>query len=201
MPKLLSARQLSPLYGQRNPRARVDSSSIEVGNSTKLNILTMEVDVVFKLEIRRIPTPDGVSVGHQFILGAVDITPKVRESNISIRHLVDLGIITFFSEPPDVDQDMICRVENTEDIWTARNGLIDIWQALAREIEYNRRIHLTPPHVAKPRRLQFGVMGLKYFRSFVSPDINPVPSTFLSHKRDDASGALTAQTALPSLFR
>lgn len=201
MSKLFPARQQSPLLGEKDPRARVDRSSIEAGDITRPSILPIEADVVFKLEIRRIPSPDGVSVEHQFILGAVDIAPKVRKSDIRIRHLVDLGIITFSSEPPNLDRDMICRVENEEDIWTARNALIDIWQALVWEIEYHSRIHLSPPHVEKPRRLQFGIMGLKYFKGFVSPDLNQIPSTFLSHVKNGPGDALLAQTALPSLFR
>jgi len=169
--------------------------------TTQINLLKMEVDIVFQLDVRLLPTATTSSVGHHFILTASKATSKVRQSGLNIKNLVDLGVITFFTERPDIEQDLVRRVERNQSLWTARNGLVEIWSALSREIDYYQRLHLTPPQVPSPRRLQFGVTGLKYFRAFDSPDLNPVPSTFVCNYAYVSDAQRITQTALPSLFR
>ena len=175
-----------------------DSSSYEVEEDGK-EITSLDVDVAFRLDLKRFPSSDG-EIGHQLVLTVAKMSSRVKAANIEIRHLTDLGVMTFSPEDPDLDDDVICRQEDNQDYWTSAEGLRQVWESLRAELQYYRTIWLTPPHVKDHRPLRIAIGGMKYFNGFLSPRLLYVAPVYLSEETESLNGDPDDLPDLPNLF-
>ncbi|MCP4600350.1 MAG: hypothetical protein GY847_07430 [Proteobacteria bacterium] len=164
----------------------VDSSSLEIGDATAMEMVTLDVDIAFKLDVKRLTT-NQADIGHQLMLVALEVSSCTTMAGINVHHMTDLGVLTFSHKDPDFDDDVICFVENGCDLWVPSKCLRKVWNALESEIDYYKPIQLEPPHVIKRRPLRIAVLGMKYFNNLVSPDINQISSVYLSCEKDGSS--------------
>jgi hypothetical protein len=176
----------------------IDKSSIEIDNVVPDEITSLDVDVAFRLDLKRFPSSKG-KIGHQLLLTVAKLSPRAKAAEIDVRHLTDLGVLTFSTEDPDLDDDVICRTENKQDYWTPTRKLRQVWDALTREIEHYRSMCLDRPHVEKRRPLRIAIGGMKYFNGFTSPGLLRVASVYLSEETENL-GDPNDRPYLPSLF-
>ncbi len=166
-------------------KATVDDSSLETSRLATTDHAVLDVDIVFKLDIKRFLGANG-QISHQILLTAADVNPILTNAGIHVRHLVDLGILKYSTDDPDFDAEVICRVEFGDDLWTNTAGLREVWDALVAEVESYEPMYLVPPHVNRRRSLRIGIVGMKYFNGFTSPDIQQVSRVYLSHEVSSA---------------
>lgn len=179
--------------------ATVDASSLETSDITQTRLDTLEVDVEFRLDVKKFLSAEGMMT-HQLMLVAGHIEPHVHQSQIKIRHLVDIGVLRFSPDDPDLDEDVICRVVNDQDFWTPKESLRQIWNSFVREIRRYIGIELNPPQVPKKRVLSFAILGMKYFKGFISPELVSMGSIYFFPPRENAAGKSLEEDGAPRLF-
>lgn len=162
-------------------KATVDSSSIESRDKAGLIFSTRKADLTFRLDVERFPS-SGYVVGHQLMLTVTDENPCIEESDIEVKHLVDLGVLKF-KEQPTPDEDAVQRNEKGQQLWVSTESLRQVWDCLTKELARYEGIWLEPPHVNKKRHIQISITDMNYFNDFVSPNIERVPATYLSHDK------------------
>jgi hypothetical protein len=162
----------------------VESSSLENGRlTTSREFEQLDFDIALRLEVKPFPTQDA-TIAHQLVLVTASIHGRLNDASISVKNLVDLGIVKLTEEDPDPTEDVICYVEDNRDMWARSDALKQVWDELTREIHrYECRI-LSPPLVKRKRAIRVAVAGLRYFKKFVSPDLHSLPTVYHSDDRD-----------------
>jgi hypothetical protein len=181
-------------------KALADTGLIEVEKVTGEDVSPFDVDIVFKLDVKKIAVSSvGAAFGHQLMLLVTRVEPEVSQAGITLRHLMDLGVLIFTSEDPDLDAEVVCFEEDGLDYWASSAALRKVWATLLSELKEIGDTPLELPERDVKRPLQFAITGMKYFNGFISPDLLKVPAVYLSPETvpvstSDADGHVTPLT-------
>lgn len=185
-------------------QAVVDTSSLETPNLGSGGYEALDIDIGFRLDIKRF-APEAGRVGHELMLVAEEVKPRVSAAGIPVNHLIDIGVIRFTGDDPDLDSDVICRVEAEHDLWTTTENLRQVWTSLVREIGHFERMVIAAPHASRDRLVRIAVSGLRYFNGFVSPNLHTLPPVYHSLSNEFTRSAFSEPdqelpTPLPPLL-
>jgi hypothetical protein len=179
----------------------VDASCLEIGQPTSAELERLDFDIAFRIDCKPFAARNAV-VGHQIMLLVDDVDSRVTDAGITVKSLIDLGIIKFTDKSDDLKDSIVGRVEDRKKLWAASTSLRQIWDALIDEINHYEGMSLNPPHVKDKRPLRVAIGGLKYFNSFSSPIINRLPHVYCSRMKKTKSNDNAAPADnQPSLFR
>jgi hypothetical protein len=167
----------------KNQSNSSSSGSIEIEQPSSRGDATYGVDIVFGLDIKKISVSE-TGFADQLLLVAKNVVPRVGGSGVTVNSLIDLGVLTFTTHDPDLDDNVICCERNHQDYWASTEQLRRIWDALIKELAQFDSTWLRTPHVFKERHIRYAVTGMKYFNAFRSPNIAKMPFIYLSHETD-----------------
>ncbi len=167
----------------KNQSNSSSSGSIEIEQPTSRGDATYGVDIVFALDIKKISVSE-TGFADQLLLVAKNVVPRVGGSGVTINSLIDLGVLTFTTDDPDLNDDVICCERNHQDYWASAEQLHRVWDALIKELAQFDSTRLLTPHVFKERYIRYAVTGMKYFNDFKAPNIMKMPFIYLSHETD-----------------
>jgi hypothetical protein len=168
----------------KNPSS--PTGSIEIEKPSSRGDATYGVDIVFGLDIKKI-TASETGFADQLLLVAKNVAPRVGGSGITVNSLIDLGVLKFTTDDPDLDDDVICCERNHQDYWASAEQLHRVWEALINELAQFESAWLRTPQVFKERHIRYAVTGMKYFNDFKAPNIVKMPFIYLSHETDMAA--------------
>ncbi|MDJ0765420.1 MAG: hypothetical protein QNJ97_20735 [Myxococcota bacterium] len=183
-----------PRRERRDNTARVHTSSLAATRPVTVDLQALGVDIAFRLEVKKFPMASG-AIGHQLLLSVSNVEAWVRSAGINVDHFFDLGVLSFSFDDPDLEADVMCRVEDGRDLWVSTGSLRQVWDILIAEIARYTEISIAPPDVPDRRQLRIAIYGMTYFNEFVSPGLKQLPATYLSHDPE-----ATAGPTLPMLF-